>query len=68
MISYVIKHITTNKNKILYKLFYALFTLKRWINIWISVQICIKILYLLFKKYTINLRFTFYKLNTKTKI
>ena len=64
IISYIIKHIITNKNKILHKLFYALFapynkkSEKKY-------RICFRIhtefyIYHL-RKYRMNLRFTFYE-------
>jgi hypothetical protein len=62
--SYVIKHISTNKNKILYKLFYVLFALyntkvKKNYRICFRIHTEIYIYYL--RKCRMNLRFTFYE-------
>jgi hypothetical protein len=50
--SYVIKHIITNKNKILHKLFYALFAQrnKNGENNPICIYVYTRILYLTFEK------------------
>jgi hypothetical protein len=70
---YFIKHIITNNNKILYKLFYTLFPpyKKSWKKYPYPRLNCIQTLYLLFEKiynkfevYPLNL----YKFNAKTRI
>jgi hypothetical protein len=60
--SYVIKHVITNKNKVLHKLCYALFAPynKNWkITEFVYESIPNYIYYL--RKYRINLRFIFYE-------
>jgi hypothetical protein len=61
---YVIKHISTNTNKILHKLFYVLFAFyntKSWKNYWIYFWIHTEVYIYYLKKYMMNLRFTFYE-------
>jgi hypothetical protein len=64
ILCYVLKHIITNENKILHKLFYVLFALynKKSLN---NYRICFRIriefyIYHL-RKYMINLRINFYE-------
>jgi hypothetical protein len=64
LFSYVIKHISTNMNKILHKLFYMLFgpyNTNSWKNyricFWIHTEVYIYYL----RKYRMNLRFIFYE-------
>jgi hypothetical protein len=60
---YVLKHIITNKNKILYKLFYYYLLpttkkLKKLSNLFLNLY---RILYLSLRKYMMNLRINFYE-------
>ena len=64
IISYIIKHIITNKNKILHKLFYALFApynKKKWKKYRICFRIHTEFYIYHLRKYRMNLRFTFYE-------
>jgi hypothetical protein len=64
LISYVMKHIIINKNKIIYKLFYTLFALynkKRWKNICIHIRFVSEIYIYYLRRYMIDLRFTFHE-------
>jgi hypothetical protein len=62
--SYVIKHINTNMNKILHKLFYVLFAsynTKKLKNYRICFRIHNEVYIYYLRKYRMNLRFTFYE-------
>jgi hypothetical protein len=62
--SYGIKHISTNMNQILYKLFYVLFALyntKSWKNYRIYFRIHTEVFIYYLRNCRMNLKFTFYE-------